>query len=78
MCFLFGFYQTTVSERVMRELSFSAPLWTEGVDILAAIGVCVCVYGESLHFGRLQFIQMEQLLLDKPQKIPPTVQVSTS
>lgn len=73
----------------MRELSFSAPLWTEGVDILAALcGVyvcllacaCMCVYGdrESLHFGRLQFIQMEQLSLDKPQKIPPTVQVSTS
>lgn len=30
-----------------------------------------------LHFGRRQFIQMEQLL-DKPQKIPTTVQVSTS
>ena len=74
----------------MRELSFSAPLWTEGVDILAAFGLCVfvcvcvcvcecvCVWRESLHFGRLQFIQMEQLSLDKPQKIPPTVQVSTS
>lgn len=34
---------TTVSGRVMRELSFSALLWTEGVDILAAIGVCVCL-----------------------------------
>ncbi len=27
----------------MRELSFSAPLRIEGVDILAAFGVCVCV-----------------------------------
>lgn len=57
-----------LSERAMRELSFSASLWTEGVNILAAFGcvcVCVCVYKteemerERLHFGRLQFIQME-------------------
>lgn len=41
----------------MRELSFSAPLWTEGVDILAAFVVCVrvpfclsvCVYGERAY-----------------------------
>lgn len=28
----------------MRELSFSASFWREGIDILAAFGVCVCVY----------------------------------
>lgn len=33
----------------MRELSFPAPLWTEGVDILADFRVCVCVWGERAY-----------------------------
>lgn len=65
-------------------VKFPSSSLTEGVDTLATFALCVCscvcvrACTWILQFGSLQFIQMELLSLDKPQKIPPTVQVSTS